>query len=551
MRIGNDLRDAILQSLAGKTGEELKDAIAYFHEIHGVSQRHLYRLSRSVRPAARKIRKDTGALKVAVADEHVDRIEQLTITYGIHAARAIEIAEMNGMIPRDVLTAATYNRILRERGLSHRRRNTDVKPATRWEARSPNEIHQFDTTKLEHLHFDFETKRITYDPRANHKNSRGEKPRAVWLYLMLDDFSRCEFAYLYLDLNALNHLDFLCRAWGEKTNSAEFPFFGIPKHIYMDNGGGNQAIKFLAALAKLGVHRIPTEPSSSEPYAARKRGKVEGAFKFYNAWEREFRMNDSLTWDDAQEFLYQRVLERNRRDHATTHRAPFQRWLSVGKPLHMPDAQFYKLLTYDNWTRVVDRSLSFRLENGTYRLPERRPFINWIGERIQVYAEPGRRETVTAVLGKDEVEVARAQENNVRPAFHCPQEPRDRTSVEEARERAQSTGTNGPLRLWEADKAAAAYLPRKGEAFDDARIAEKMIETDTGERRPSLAAERYLGYVEAARELQNDEFLSRPMKAAEQAWLKGIFAGREKIAETELLAAVATARSIEDKAAEA
>jgi hypothetical protein len=534
MRISIDTTDFISEYLAGKEGEELTAAIEYLHHTEGVGRRHLYRMSRDLRPPSGSVRGDKGVRRIEIADEEIDRIEQLTLDYGLAAARAIEIAEMNGMIPQGALTAAAYNRLLRERGLSHKRRNTDVKPALPWEGKFPNQIHQFDTTKMEHLHYDYRTKRVTFNPRLNYKNSRGEKSPPVWLYLMLDDFSRCEFAYLYLDLNWRNHLDFLRRAWGEKENRAEFPFFGLPNHIYMDNGGGNQAVRFRSALSKLGVHRIPTDPSSSEPYAARKRGKIEGAFKFYNAWEREFRMNDSLSWEEAQAFLYQRVLQRNRRVHSTTHRTPFQLWLSIAKPLHMPDTQFFQLLTYEHWTRVVNKSLTFHLEGETYKLPEKRPCVNWIDETVKVYAQHGQREVVIAEFGGEEVDAVRVRENIARPAFHYPQIPP--TSVEEARARAAATGTHGPLKLWDAGVPTPVYIPRRGEAFDNSRIAEKARPDGS----PSFAPEGWFDDVQATFLMKEHGFFEgeENQKESDLAWLKALMNGREKIGKSELVAAI-------------
>ncbi|MBI4528188.1 MAG: hypothetical protein HY695_30715 [Deltaproteobacteria bacterium] len=539
MRLSIDMRNFIREYLAGKKGEELKAAIDYLHHTERVSKGHLYRMSRDLRPPSRAERGDKGIRRIEVADEKLFWIEELVVKFGVTPARAIEILQINGKLSQGELTAATCNRIFREQGLSYKRRNTDVKPAASWEAAFPNQIHQFDTTKMEHLHYDYRTKRVSFNPRLNYKNSRGEKAPAIWLYLMQDDFSRCEFAYLYLELHWRNHLDFLRRAWGEKENPSEFPFFGIPKHIYMDNGGGNQAIRFLAALSKLGVHRIPTDPSSSEPYAARKRGKIEGAFKFYNSWEKEFQMIESLTWEEAQEFLYQRVLKRNRRRHATTNQAPFQRWVNVQRPLHMPDEEFYRLLSYERWTRVVDKYLTFSLEKETYKLPEKQ-CVNWVDETVTVYGQHGQRDVVIAEFGGKEVEAVRVHENIARPAFRYSETPS--TSVEEARARAATAGTHGPLKLWETDRAAPAYMPRKGEPFDNSKIAEKIVETADGGSRPSFVPEIWLIYEQAAQWLRQEGFRNSQMSEAESAWLRALIQEQMKknledkdvIAETKL-----------------
>ncbi len=485
-RLGHDIREMILRSLVGKTGVEARDTIEALSIDAGLSVGHIYRMTAEHRAANRTARLDAGKRKLEVTDEQIERIRQLTVGYDLAAERAIELAAMNGLAPAEGLSAAAYNEIIRRQGVTRRRLKEDREPSRLYEARYPNEIHHFDATKLEHLHYDSDTDLLTFDPRRNYKNSRGERAQPVWLYLMLDDFSRAEFAALYLDLNHYNHLDFIYRAWAEKKNPSEFPFYGIPRHIYMDKGGGNQSLTFLAALAKLGVHVIPTTPSTQDPNGARKHGKVESAFKFYNAWEREFQMSRPLSWEEAEAFLYERMLWRNRRRHSQTEEIPFQRWLRIARPHHVPGEEFYRTLCYDRWTREVDNFLTVSLDGEMFKLPEQKPYVNWVGEKVQVYAERGNREQVICVRdGKEAIAKKITRDNLVRPAFHY-KDDTEPTSIAEAREQAKATGTYGPMKLYENDAAAPAYLPRKGEAFDNSKIA---LDGPPQERQPEKPAE--------------------------------------------------------------
>jgi len=555
-----------IEALAGKGGKEAKSIIQDLHHSTGLSIGYLYKISDPVRLNGRAIRKDAGERRVTISDDAWDFMTGLTAKYDLDAEQAIELAVVNGKIEEGALHPATYRAWLRERGISRERFNTDVRYYTPWESTEPNAVHHFDTTKLEELHLEDgrsgeESSRgrgpmVTWDPRANRKNARGVKPDPIWLYSMVDDHSRAKFAFLYRSENQFNHLDFLHRAWSEKQNPSEFPFYGVPSHIDMDKGGINYSLKVINALSKLPVHVVRSTPSTTEPFGSRKHGKVENPFKTYAKWMKGLRPRldvGGLTWDELQHSLYCFLLKINSRVHSTTGQVPFQRWLTIGKPKHTPSEELWRLLKYENDTRRVNKDLTFTINGHLYRLPERRPFIDWVStttesSKIEVYWLKDRYEKVIVVKGTVEETIDEARGSIVRPAFVYSE--RVEGAVDKRRASADASDYGG-IALPGIDAAAPkqTYLPRKGEKFDDRRIAEKNVETEAGTRRPSFAPERWLTYVEAARELQNEDFLSRPMKPAEQAWLKGIFAGREKIAETELRQGVAAAQSEVDKAA--
>ncbi|HWP58990.1 MAG TPA: hypothetical protein VNL14_13945 [Candidatus Acidoferrales bacterium] len=539
-RIGIDRRDIILSSLAGKTGAEARAIIEDLAERFGISPGHVYRISQSVRATGRAARSDIGARRLTISEEQLQWLKSLTANYDLTAEAAVGLAELNNVIPPGTLNPATYNGWLRRQGISRRRLKTDVKPVHEFEAGGPNAIHQFDTTKLEQLHYDRQTDTLSWNPRANRKNSRGEKPDAIWLYSLVDDYSRCKFALLYRSLNQYNHLDFLFHAWSEKPNPAEFPFYGIPQHIYIDNGGGNQGTKFRVALKKLGVHIIPTDPSYDTPHAARKRGKIESVFKLYNEWLKLFQIRP-MTWAEACESLYQFVLSLNRRTHSVTQASPFARWLEIGKPQHTPSEELWRVFHYDHDTRVVYKNLTFSIDRHLYRLPERRPYIDWIDEKIDVYWLPGDYSKVYAVFRSDEIEVEENKAAIVRPAFSYPREEREATAVEAARAAAADQSYPG-MKLYSTDPGRTAYLPRKGEAFDEKRIAEKTVIGADGKERPGFSAEKQLNKFEIILRLKSHGLIvNSPPSSAERFWVDSIMKGREQIGESELNRIVAEA----------
>jgi hypothetical protein len=547
MRIGLETQEIILSSLAGKSGAEARAIIEDLADKYGLSRGHIYRISESVRASGRPARSDMGVRRLEISDEQLQWIRSLTVRFDLTAGHAIEHAERNGIVPAGILTPARYNVWLLQEGLSRRRLKTDVKPMHRFEAKAPNDSHQFDTTKLEQLHYDKATDMLSWNPRANRKNSRGEKPDSIWLYSLVDDYSRCKFAMLYRSLNQYNHLDFLYHTWSEKKNPSEFPFYGIPRHIYMDNGGGNQGIKFRVALKKLGVHPVPTDPSYDTPHAARKRGKIENVFKTYDEWLKDFQIRP-MTWAEACESLYQKLLALNRRTHSVTRMSPFGRWLEIGKPQHTPAEELWRLFHFDHDTRLVYKDLTFSIDRHVYRLPERRPYSDWIGEKIDVYWEPNSYSKAFAVFGSHDIELDENTAEIVRPAFSYSREEREPIAVEAARAAADQKYEN--IKLYSTDPGKTAYLPRKGEEFEEKRIAEKKVETESGSSRFSFAPERWLTYVQAAIELKAEGFFNDgQLSEANKAWLRALMNGREKISETELKDEIILEKARRDEAA--
>jgi hypothetical protein len=487
-RLSHEQIEIARSDTAGKSGPEVRRILEDLAEKWDHSLGDLYRITAEARVSGRKIRRDAGRHRIAITDEQVEAFKEYKVRFGFTTPMALELCELNDRsFPK--VSEQTANAWMRQAGLSHRRLNTDVRPAEPWEARGPNDIWQFDTTKLEQLHYDVKTKLLSWNPRANRKNSRGERSPEIWLYAVEDDHPRVKFAKAYPSLNQYNHLDFLKHACLPKPSPTEFPFFGIPRHIYMDNGGANQATKFLVALKKLGIHRIPTDPSYDKPFAARKRGKIENGFKGYAEWLKLFKIRP-MTWAEAEESLYRYLLKVNRRVHSSTGVAPFARWMEIGRPQGMPCDEIYRLLSYDHWTRKVSRYLTITIDNHIYKLKDKKPFNDWLGEEIQVYMEPGKYEKVFVVLGTVEDEIPEVRQADiVRAAFNFP-ERTEQTSVDEARAKPP-TLDGKTLKLWDTDTTAPAYLPRKPIEFDETRIAEKRVETATGWR-PAFAPELWL-----------------------------------------------------------
>jgi len=527
-RLGQREIELVAEEMTGKTPHERMGAAQDLAQHLSCSVRQVYRVYARWAVPARTLRGDRGLRRLPITDEQLNAVKYFTVQDDLPANMAIELAELNGLIPKGVLPPETYNAWLRLHGISRRRLKRDVKPFVRWEAIRPNEIHQFDTTKLEQLHFDVATNILSWNPRANRRNSRGEKPPEVWLYLIMDDYSRAEYARLVLgSVTQYKLMDFLYEAWSKKPNPREFPFYGLPEHSYTDNGGGNQGKQIRRFYEKMQVHRIPTDPSYDKPHAARKRGKIENGFKHYNTWASLLKEGD-LTWEEAQESLYRSNLKRNLRIHSDTKVAPFSRWMELVTPRDVPDEKHYHHVKHDTWLRKVAGDLTFTIDGHIYQLPAKGRWVNLVGERVEIRMIPKQYDEVFAVRGAEDVKCREVRESIVRPAFHYAQqfEP---TTVETERARVANVVRHGRIKLWDTDMANPAFLPRTGQPFDTTRIAEKTVQDENGSPRLSFAPEKWRTRAQAAAWLREEGFRKRPMTEEENAWVDQLMAERGKV----------------------
>lgn len=516
------------------------------------SRRHARRIIEDFLPTGRVVRRDKGQQRIALTEEQRDYLIGLSIRYDFAAWHAIEYAERAGAISKGSISPATYNHLLREHESMRARAKKDVKPVRRFEKPFPNHTHHFDTTKIEELFLDRETRMVTWEPKRKKRNSRGEKAPSVWLYSLVDDYSRVKYARFFEQENQWNHFDFFYRAWSRKEDAVKFPFYGLPRCLYMDLGPVNHATALKEAFKRLGTHVTRTTPSTAEPFGSRKHGKVERPFQDYNEFLKEIPILAPIHFDELNERLYHHVIFLNNRLHSEIETTPFARWMEIGAARETPPEKLYAMLYRNRETRVVSSELMLSVDGHIYKLPERRPYVDWVKQKVEVIFVPGQYDTINVINGYEEIEL-RELAGIHRPSFN--RRHIDETSIDIKRAEVGKINYSAVRPPPIGQEGRINYLPRKGEPFDEKRIAEKYIE-ETGDgqratvRRPSFAPERYLTYITAARELQTQGVLSRPLSMADQAWLRNIFADREQISETELQSAVRNSQSAIDKADE-
>jgi hypothetical protein len=359
MKLGQDAKQAICQAMAGLSGAEATAMAQSLAQQFEVSIPRIYALSQAVRPK-RQRRSDAGQMR-GMSEETFERLAAYTVQAGMDGQRLMEIAEANGL---GKIAPQTYNRYLRSRGLSRRQIARNVRPYRPWEAPASNVLHQVDSTQAETFYVNADGS-IGYEPEARrYKNKRGNQRPRLHLVSVVDDYSRVCFAQFVTGNAAPQWLRVLHAAWSPKDDPL-FPFFGIPEEIYVDNDAVIKSSMFRKAMEALGVHVRKT--SVDNPRA---KGKVERPFRWLNDYQNILRFTSFATVDDLNADLYDYLIGKNNRIHATTQQKPFMRWIAgIDQARRPPSAEHLERLTLDSRQAKIYADMTIRVNGRIWLLP--------------------------------------------------------------------------------------------------------------------------------------------------------------------------------------
>jgi hypothetical protein len=300
--------------------------------------------------------------------------------------RAIELAEegfyLEGrfeQIPKNALSRTSCDRWMRLLGINIR---SSLRPAPciRFEAKESNECWQFDIS-ISDSYYLAEQKAL---PEAGHSGY----PH-LGLFSVVDDYSRVNYQEYHLvygeEVEAA--LLFLFRAMSPKDDPA-FPFQGIPKFIYMDNGPLAKSRVFHRVLKeKLGieikVHETP-DKGGRRRTTARAKGKVERCFRAVKeSFETLFHFHKPNTVAEANQWLLTHLLHYNFQQHPTKEGSRIETWVSG-----LPQEGFRQMCSFETYStfarepelRTVGLDGRISLDNRTYLVT-----AELIGERVEVW----------------------------------------------------------------------------------------------------------------------------------------------------------------------
>jgi len=368
----------------------------------------IYRQLRDKYGSSRKKRTDAATKRVEMKKEAELQLKKLVAVQGMGTETALEVLKRNGY---DVdVSVSTANRWLANENLGwdYRIKGKDLTPKRRFEAEGPNFVHQFDTTVSEQFYLKPDLS-IGFNPLV-YKNKPGKGPK-LFLFCLIDDYSRATFARYYIAETTEELEDFLFLAWKRKDNPTEFPFCGLPKTFYTDNGPIEKSFGFKNVCEKFGIEKVHHIPG--HPWA---KGKVEsGAIKrIQRYFESRLKEDPASNLIELNQKLYNFLVELNNRTHSQTGKVPFERWMEVERSnlILLDDREMLHHLFRKPTTRKITPRLEISIDNHPYALPWKKPFINMVGHEIDIFYSPKDYSSITVVVDGESFEVDEGQQSH-------------------------------------------------------------------------------------------------------------------------------------------
>ncbi|MBA3535699.1 MAG: transposase [Tatlockia sp.] len=256
--------------------------------------------------------------------------------------KCIEILELHGVetinglvkVPGGLLKRSTVNRYITQWGLAHHSMLAVEPIVVRFEAEESNDCWQFDfsPSDLKHL-----------------KNSNGQK---LFIVSVTDDKSGVLYSE-YIETtgeDALTALKFLFRAMSAKK-IAGFPFQGIPKMIYTDNGAFARSMIFKRVLASLGIELKTHMPKGSDGRrtTARGKGKVERTNRtIKESFETLFHFHQPTSLSQANEWLMNYLCQYIEMPHRSEKSTRIQAWIK-----YLPNNGYRQMCSWEKFCQFV------------------------------------------------------------------------------------------------------------------------------------------------------------------------------------------------------
>jgi len=504
----------IQQELVGKIGREAKRIAQKLALDFNCDTSRIYHHSRDVRPR-RKQRTDAGAMR-AIKPHIFDALTWYTVNADLSAPHLSDIAAGNHL---GKVNAGTYNRQLRKRGIDRKRNQQDLKPYQSFEAPEPNILHQMDSTVSQQFFLDDDGS-VGYEPAMLHnKNKPGNKKPRLTLIGLVDDHSRCRFARFVLGNHTFAWMTFLYEAWRRKDDPTGFPFYGMPKILYSDNDSVIKSKKLKQAMELLGVKVISHAVGNS-----RAKGKVEVSFKILQEFEKITLIKKWSSLAQANADLFDFLYALNGRKHSVTGQIPFERWLAIqpARLLDVPDDEIFRILHREPITRVLQKNLVVSIDGKQWQLPYRKPFVNFIDSKIEIYRAPNEIEKIYLVLDNKEYQV-----NYLAPGKLSLGGKREELPKPEALERRESLqAASAPglqLSGFYKDLYRKEHVAPAGQEFDAIRI--------TGDGRAELVRTK----IWFKTICQQEDLIASPPEFYENNWVDTIFGDKTELPEKNLL----------------
>lgn len=346
-----DLRQRLSQ-LPSRCAER-RHLIQATAQLYGVSESTLYRaLQRASQPHGVR-RADFGQPRVMpkpTLERYCEVIAAIKLRTAngkgrhLSTGEAIRLLEEVGIdtpdgylrAPPHLLKRQTVNRYLKQWGYDYATLKRQP-PAVRFQARYSNECWHFDLSPSDLKHV-----------KAPAWIEPGRGHPLLMLYSVVDDRSGVayqEYHGVYGE-DVVAALRFLFAAMSAKSTET-FPFQGIPRMIYMDNGPIARSLVFQQVMGYLGIEVRTHLPKGKDGnrVTARAKGKVERPFRTVKEMlETLYHLRAPETEAEANEGLLRFLLHYNRRPHRSEAHSRIEDWLA-----HVPPAGIREMCSWERF----------------------------------------------------------------------------------------------------------------------------------------------------------------------------------------------------------
>ncbi|WP_204367902.1 IS481 family transposase [Candidatus Jidaibacter acanthamoebae] len=303
-----------------------------------------------------------AALRVRTTNKKGRRLSikeciRLLETYGVETKGVLVKA------PQGLLKKSTVSNYLKRFGLDCLSLNVQP-PIVRFQAVNSNDC----------WHFDFSPSDFKHLPAEKNEDNLERTP-TLMLASVVDDRSGVtyqEYHYIYGE-NIITALKFLYNAMAAKKHPG-FPFQGIPKTFYMDNGPVAKSLVFKRVMAYLNVEIRTHLPDGKDGRrkTARSKGKVERPFRTVKeSLETLYHLHPPQNLLEANEWLRHYLERYNQEKHRQEEHSRLEDWKRNLPPegfRAMCDWQQFSALAREPETRKVGSDACVVVNGVKYQL---------------------------------------------------------------------------------------------------------------------------------------------------------------------------------------
>lgn len=328
-----------------------KELIAEFAQSFGVSPSTVYRQLRRCVNFRHHKRKDFNKPRTISSDDMLMYCRLITAlkirtsnkkNRHLSTPRCIQILELHGIetinglvkAPIGLLKQSTINRYLKQWGLDYYNMRTVEPVVIHFEAEQSNDCWQFD-----------------FSPSDLKKLAQNSEHK-LFIASVTDDKSGVLYAE-YVESkgeDVLTALKFLFNAMFAKK-TAGFPFQGIPKMIYTDNGSFARSAIFKRVLACLGIELKTHMPRDSDGRrtTARSKGKIERTNRTVKeSFETLFHLHQPENLKQSNTWLMNYLRQYNDMSHRSEKLTRIQAWQQ-----YLPVEGYRQMCSWEKFCQFV------------------------------------------------------------------------------------------------------------------------------------------------------------------------------------------------------